>query len=129
VFDTTIITGSGEAGERPGTFRIARRVARDRVISTVDPQARHTRKTSAARRDGYQAHVAAEPESGLFTECALTAANAADGPTGVQLLAARHEEPGLEVLGDSAYGAGETRAALRAAKHLRRSSRRRLAAW
>jgi len=26
-----------EAGERPGTFRIARRVARDRVISTVDP--------------------------------------------------------------------------------------------
>ena len=91
VFDTTIITGSGEAGERPGTFRIARRVARDRVLSTVDPQARHTRKTSAARRDGYNAHVAAEPESGLFTECALTAANAADGPTGVQLLAARHE--------------------------------------
>ena len=26
-----------EAGERPGTFRIARRVARDRVISTVGP--------------------------------------------------------------------------------------------
>ena len=91
MFDTTIITGSGEAGERPGTFRIARRVARDRVLSTVDPQARHTHKTSAARRDGYNAHVAAEPESGLFTECALTAANAADGPTGVQLLAARHE--------------------------------------
>jgi hypothetical protein len=54
VFDTTIITGSGEAGERPGTFRIARRVARDRVISTVDPQARHARKTSAAKRDGYK---------------------------------------------------------------------------
>jgi hypothetical protein len=104
-----------EAGERPGSWRIALRVAKDRVISTVDPQARHTRKTSAARRDGYKAHVAAEPETGLFTECALTAANAADGPTGVELLAA--EEPGLEVLGDSAYGAGETRAALRAAKH------------
>jgi len=28
------------------------------------------------------------------------------------------EEPGLEVLGDSAYSSGETRAALRAAKHL-----------
>jgi IS5 family transposase len=63
-----------------------------------------------------KAHVAAEPESGLFTECALTAANAADGPTGVQLL--DDEEPGLEVLGDSAYSSGETRAALRAAKHL-----------
>jgi IS5 family transposase len=105
-----------EPGERPGTWRIARRVAPDRVISTVDPQARHTRKTSAHKRDGYKAHVAAEPESGLVTECALTAANAADGPTGVELVAG--EEPGLEVLGDSAYGSGETRAALTAAEHV-----------
>jgi hypothetical protein len=105
-----------EAGERPGTWRVARKVAKDRVISTVDPQARHTRKTSAHKRDGYRAHVAAEPESGLFTECALTAANAADGPAGVELLDG--EEPGLEVLGDSAYGGGATRAALTAAKHV-----------
>jgi hypothetical protein len=33
-----------EPGDRPGTWRIARRVVPDRVISTVDPQARHTRK-------------------------------------------------------------------------------------
>jgi hypothetical protein len=105
-----------EPGERPGSWRIARKVARDRVISTVDPQARHARKTSAHRRDGYKAHIAAEPETGLVTECALTAANVADGPTGVGLLGA--EQPGLEVLGDSAYGGGETRAALHAAGHL-----------
>ena len=92
------------AGGRPGSWRIARRVARDRILSTVDPQARHTRKSSAAKRDGSKAHVAAEPESGLFTECALTAAGAADGPTGVELR--NGEEPGLEVLGDSAYGPG-----------------------
>jgi len=49
------------------------------------------------------------------TECALTAANAPDGPTGVELLA--EEPPGLEVLGDAHYGSGETRAALRAAGH------------
>ena len=104
-----------EAGERPGTWRIARRVARDRVISTVDPQARHTRKTSAQRCDGYKGHLATEPESGLVTECALTAANAPDGPTGLQLLT--EEVPGLEVLGDTHYGSGETRAALRAAGH------------
>jgi hypothetical protein len=104
-----------EPGERPGSWRIARKVAKDRVLSTVDPQARHTRKTSAHKRDGYKAHVAAEPETGLFTACALTAANAADGPTGLQLLDG--EEPGLEVLGDSAYGGGETRAALTAAGH------------
>jgi hypothetical protein len=53
-----------EPGDRPGSWRIARRVARDRVISTVDPQARHTRKTSAHKRDGYKGHVAVEPESG-----------------------------------------------------------------
>jgi IS5 family transposase len=104
-----------EPGERPGSWRIARRVANDRVISTVDPQARHTRKTSAHKRDGYKAHIAAEPESGLVTECALTAATVPDGPTGVELLAG--EEPGLEVLGDTHYGAGQTRAALTAAGH------------
>jgi Transposase DDE domain/Transposase domain (DUF772) len=105
-----------EPGERPGSWRIARKVAKDRVISTVDPQARHARKTSAHRRDGYRAHIAAEPETGLVTECALTAANVPDGPTGVGLLAG--EQPGLEVLADSAYGGGATRAALRAAGHL-----------
>jgi Transposase DDE domain/Transposase domain (DUF772) len=105
-----------EPGERPGSWRIARRVAQDRVISVVDPQARHARKTSAHKRDGYKGHLAAEPESGLVTECALTAASVADGPTGVGLLGA--EQPGLEVLGDSAYGGGATRAALHAAGHL-----------
>ena len=30
-----------------GLFRIARRVAKDRVISTVDPEARHGHKTTA----------------------------------------------------------------------------------
>jgi hypothetical protein len=104
-----------EPGERPGSWRIARRVAKDRVISTVDPQARHTRKTATAKRDGYKGHIAVEPESGLMTECALTAANVPDGLTGVGLLGA--ERPGLEVLADSAYGGGETRAALRAAGH------------
>jgi transposase-like protein DUF772 len=49
-----------EAGERPGSWRIARKVAKDRVISTVDPQARHTRKTSAHRRDGYKGRIAGD---------------------------------------------------------------------
>ena len=35
-----------------GVFRIARRVAKDRVISTVDPQARHGHKTAARGFDG-----------------------------------------------------------------------------
>ena len=57
-----------------GRWRIARRVAPDRVVSTVDPDARHTRKSPENRRDGYRAHVAAEPETGIITDEALTKA-------------------------------------------------------
>src|SRR6266852_352069 len=46
-----------------GVFRIARRVAPDRVISTVDPQARHGHKTNARSFDGYKGHLAADPDS------------------------------------------------------------------
>ena len=104
-----------EPGDGDGTWRIARRVAPDRMISTVDPEARHMHKSVSEYRDGYKAHIAVEPETGLITAAALTPANAGDGPTGVALLAG--EEPGLQVLADSAYGSGEARAALRAAQH------------
>lgn len=104
-----------EPGDEEGTWRIARRVAPDRVISTVDPESRHMHKSRSEYRDGYKAHVAVEPETGLITGAALTPANAADGPTGLALLDG--EEPGLEVLADSAYGSGATRASLRGAGH------------
>ena len=57
-----------------GRWRIARKVAEDRVISTVDPDARHTRKSPEARRDGYRARVAACPETGIVTDEKLTRA-------------------------------------------------------
>jgi IS5 family transposase len=104
-----------EPGEQPGTWKIARKVAPDRVVSVVDPDARHMHKSVSSYRDGYKAHLAVEPETGLITRAALTPANAADGPAGVELLAG--EPPGLEVLGDAAYGGGPTRTALRAAGH------------
>src|SRR5664279_1157954 len=50
-----------------GVFGIARRVAPDRVISTVDPQARHGHKTSARGFDGYQGHLAIDPDSEIIT--------------------------------------------------------------
>ncbi len=104
-----------EPGADEGTWRIARHVAPDRVISTVDPEARHMHKSVSEYRDGYKAHIAVEPETGLVTAAALTPANAADGPAGIALLS--DESPGLQVLADSAYGSGATRAALRTAKH------------
>lgn len=104
-----------EPGDEEGTWRIARRVAPDRVISTVDPEARHMHKSVSEYRDGYKAHVAVEPETGIFTACALTPANAGDGPTGVTLLDG--EKRGLQVLADSAYGSGEVRVELRRRRH------------
>ena len=50
-----------------GVFRIARRVAQDRVISTVDPEARHGHKTSARGFDGYKGHLAIDPDSEIVT--------------------------------------------------------------
>jgi hypothetical protein len=104
-----------EPGEEEATWRIERGVAKHRVISTVDPESRHMHKSRSSYRDGYKAHVAVEPDTGLVTACDLTPANAGDGPTGVKLLA--DESTGLDVLADSAYGSGDTLAALDVAGH------------
>lgn len=104
-----------EPGDEDGTWRIAQRVAPDRVISVVDPDSRHMHKSVSTYRDGYKAHIAIEPDTGLITATALTPANAGDGPTGIELLTG--EEPGLQVLADSAYGSGTVRTALAAAGH------------
>jgi IS5 family transposase len=104
-----------EPGDTDGTWQIAERVAPDRTISVVDPEARHMHKSVSEYRDGYKAHIAIEPETGLITAAAITPANAGDGPAGVALLA--NEARGLQVLADSAYGGGETRTWLRGAGH------------
>ena len=104
-----------------GVFRIARRVAKDRVISTVDPQARHGHKTSARGFDGYKGHVAIDPDTEVITDTAVTAGNVGDAAVAKDLvedLAGAHDAggapqpaPGQEsvpvVYGDAAYGSGE----------------------
>ena len=104
-----------EEGEEPGSWRIARRTAKDRVISTVDPTSRHVHKNRTSYTDGFKAHVSVEPDSGLVVAAALTAGNAPDGPTGVDLL--EGEQQPVEVLADSAYGSAETRIAIADAGH------------
>jgi IS5 family transposase len=104
-----------EPGDQSGTWRIARRTAPDRVISTVDPDARHIHKTVHHYRDGYKAHVVVEPVTGLICAQRLTAGNAPDGPTGAELM--DREPKGRQVLADSAYGSGQTRARLKERKH------------
>ena len=71
-----LVAGQVVAQGDDGTRKIAQRVAPDRIISTVDPEARHMHKSRSEYRDGYKAHIAIEPETGLVTATALTPANA-----------------------------------------------------
>src|ERR1022692_895590 len=82
----TVVGQDLDEGE-DGVFRIARRVAKDRVISTVDPDARHGHKTSARGFDGYKGHVAVDPDSELITATTVTAGNVGDGQAVEALLA------------------------------------------
>lgn len=94
-----------------GTFRIAQRVAKDRVISTVDPDARHGHKTAARGFDGYKGHIAEDPDSEIITDTTVTAGNAGDASVAETLIEdllgndGGDETP--EVYGDAAYGTGE----------------------
>jgi hypothetical protein len=110
------VVGQDLETDRDGRFRIVRKVAKDRVISTVDPDARHGHKTAARGFDGYKGHVAIDPDSELIVATAVTAGNVGDAAAAEALLAqdlpadkaerSAEKEP-LEVYGDSAYGTGE----------------------
>jgi len=118
-----------------GRWRIARRVAPERVISTVDPAARHVHKTVSHRQDGYKAHVAIEPDTGLLLAGELTEACGDinhEAVVGLSLLDDSmlddslpadsddgHDDDAspVEVLADSAYGTGDARNALDEAGH------------
>ncbi len=109
------------------TFRIARRVAKDRVISTVDPQARHGHKTASRGFDGYKGHVAIDPDSEIITDTTVSAGNVGDARVAADLiddLTTKTSTPTTDsaggeagaddadadeptVYGDAAYGAGE----------------------
>jgi Transposase DDE domain/Transposase domain (DUF772) len=132
------VVGQDLDRDTDGVFRIARRVAKDRVISTVDPDARHGHKTSARGFDGYKGHIAIDPDAEIVTATEVTAANAGDADPAPGLLAddlpddtdddcgsggegedgsnstGGHAEAPA-VYGDSAYGAGKLLARLETA--------------
>lgn len=73
-----MVVGQDLEEDDDGTFRIVRGVARDRIISTVDPDARHGHKTSARKFDGYKGHAAVDPDSEIITATAVGPANGGD---------------------------------------------------
>jgi IS5 family transposase len=96
-----------------GRFRIARRVAADRVISTVDPEARHGHKSRDRHFDGYKAHVSVDPDSELIDDVVVTTANAPDADAVDDLLADHQgDEEKPTVMGDCAYAGADTLAKL-----------------
>ncbi len=107
-----------------GRWRIARKTVPDRIISTVDPDARHAHKTRERRQDGFKAHVVVEPDTGLMTMVKLTKTNGtdnSDATVGADLvttdptITATPNAP-VQVLGDSAYASGQMLATLDAKK-------------
>jgi IS5 family transposase len=101
-----------------GRWRIARRTAPDRVVSVVDPDARHIHKNRARHQEGFKGHVSFEPETGLFTAVALTGGSGAGNHEAAVASGLLDGEEGeLTVLGDAAYGTGELRERLQASGH------------
>jgi hypothetical protein len=129
------VVGQDLDEDSDGVFRIVRRVARDRIISTVDPDARHGHKTAARGFDGYKGHIAVDPDSEIITSTHATSGNTGDAEAAGDLLAedlpaktdpagdtpetgaddmtdavadaGEEPEQRLAVYGDAAYGSGE----------------------
>ena len=81
------VTGQDLEEGDDGILRIARRVATDRVISVVDPEARHGHKSTAHGFDGYKGHVAIDPDTEIITATVVTPGNEADASVAEELIA------------------------------------------
>ena len=104
------VTGQDIEETSDGRFRIFEGTASDRVISTVDPEARHGHKTAAHGFDGYKGHLAIDPDSEVITAVEVSPAvigDAAVAPRLLDDLVQGQGEPARAVVyGDSAYGTG-----------------------
>jgi hypothetical protein len=113
------VLGQDLAADEDGVFAILRRVAADRVVSTVDPQTRHGHKTNARSFDGYKGHIAIDPDTEIITATGVTPGNSGDAEVADTLLAdilpsetETETGGGVAVYGDAAYGAGQLLARL-----------------
>ena len=102
--------------DEDGVPRLHRGTASGRIISTVDTEMRHGRKSQHQRFDGYKLSAAATntPEP-LITAIEVAPASEQDGPQAKHLVDGQPEgRRPARVLGDTAYGTGPVRAELAA---------------
>jgi transposase len=103
------------SSEDPGP-RLRRGVAKDRVLSIVDPQMRVGHKSQRQSWAGYKVHLVEEPDSELITSVEVREANEYDADAAVGLLERQKRSVGLlprELLCDGAYGSADVRAELK----------------
>jgi Transposase domain (DUF772)/Transposase DDE domain len=97
-----------------GVPRLHRGTRADRIISTVDAEMRHGRKSQHQRFDGFKLSAAVTNTSEpLITAVTVAPASEQDGPQAKHLIDV--QPPGRRpprVLGDTAYGIGAVRAEL-----------------
>lgn len=95
--------------------RLRRAVAPGRVLSVVDPEMRHGRKSQRQRFDGYKIHAGASGDGRLITAVEVSPGCDHDGHHAAALVDQQPEpvRP-VRILGDTAYGDQATRAALAA---------------
>jgi transposase len=100
--------------DQDGVPRLHRGTASGRIISTMDPEMRHGRKSQHQRFDGYKLSASATntPEA-LIVAVHVAPAAEQDGPQAKHLIDTQPEDLRPErVLGDTAYGNGPVRSEL-----------------
>jgi hypothetical protein len=100
--------------DQGGVPRLFRGTRQGRIISTVDPEMRHGRKSSQQLFDGYKLSAAATNSSEpLIIAVHVCPAGETDGPQAKHLIDSEAPEQRPErILGDTAYGNGPVRAEL-----------------
>jgi transposase len=104
--DIEVVDGDGNQ-----TPRIRKGVAKDRVISTVDPDARHGHRSRTDRYDGYKLHLSADIDSDMICSAAATLATVHDA-TVLEDLIDTDPVPVAVVIADTHYGSGPVRQAM-----------------
>jgi hypothetical protein len=102
--------------EEDGIGRLYRGTRADRIVSTVDREMRHGRKSQHQRFDGYKlSATATNSAQPLITAVDVAPASEQDGPHAKALVDAQPlgRRP-VRLLGDTAYGTGPVRAELAA---------------
>ncbi len=105
-----------EIDPQTGEPRIRRVVAKDRIVSVTDPEMRHGRKSHSGRFNGHKLHLIEEESTEIVLAVDVGPANGSDGDHAAPLVE-QARQAGVDVaelVGDMAYGDGDTLAEVEA---------------